>query len=255
MKKTSISIVGSGNVATHLAIAFYQAGHEIKQVLSRSFDHAQQLAIRVAAKPTDNINAIDTTVDACFLCVGDDALYDLGLDLHLRKSLVIHTSGATPASVLKKVSPRYGVVWSPQTFIRDIAMDYSRLPLCIEGSTDSTEKEIESLFSEITTHIYHLNGEQRQQAHLAAVMISNFVNAINATAQEYMEQHNLDFEMLRPLAEQTLRKWDFGNLWAQQTGPARRGDTKTIDTQRRMLNDQPELLNLYDILTNLIRSK
>lgn len=255
MKKTSISIVGSGNVATHLAIAFHQAGHEIRQVLSRTYTHAQQLALRVGAKPTDNISSIDTTVEACLLCVGDDALYDLGLDLHLRNSLVIHTSGATPATVLKRVCPRYGVVWSPQTFIKDIAMDYSRLPLCIEGCNDSTEKEIETLFSGISNYIYHLDGEQRRQAHLAAVMVNNFVNAINATAQEYMEQHNLDFEMLRPLAEQTLRKWDFGNLWAQQTGPASRGDAKTLDSQRRMLNDQPELLKLYDTLTGLIQSK
>ena len=265
MKKTStsqdssrpvtLSIVGSGNVATHLALAFYAAGCNIRQVLSRSFDHAQALAVRVGARPTNRSAELDEDIDVCLLCVGDDALYDLALDLRLPHSIVIHTSGTTPATVLKGISSRYGVVWSPQTFIRDIAMDYARLPLCIEGSTLQVESQIEALVRQVSPCIYRLGLEERRKAHLAAVMVSNFVNAINATAQEYMQEAGLDYEMLRPLAEQTLRKWDYGDLWAQQTGPARRRDEKTLVTQRRMLADNPRLLQLYDLLTEIIQEK
>ena len=253
MKKTNISIVGSGNVATHLALALHDAGCKVRQVLSRSFDHARQLAVRVEAIPIDNPKALDEDIDFCLLCVGDDSIYDLALDLRLRDSIVIHTSGTTPAHILKHISPRYGVVWSPQTFVRDIAMDYSRLPLCIEGSSPAVEQEIESLMRLVSPCIHHLDGEQRLHAHLAAVMVSNFVCAINATAQDYMQSHNLDFEMLRPLAEQTLRKWDYGDLWQQITGPAVRHDDKTIATQRKLLADKPEQLRLYDLLTELIQ--
>ena len=83
--------------------------------------------------------------------------------------------------------------------------------------------------------------------------MSNFVNALNATAQDLMQQEGLDFEMLRPLAEQTLRKWDYGGLWPQQTGPAIRRDEKTLNAQRRQLAEQPDLLRLYDQLTELIQ--
>ena len=265
MKKTStsqdssrpatLSIVGSGNVATHLALAFHAAGCNIRQVLSRSFDHAQALAVRIGARPTNRPAELDEDIDVCLLCVGDDALFDLALDLRLPHSIVIHTSGTTPATVLKGISSRYGVVWSPQTFIRDIAMDYARLPLCIEGSTPQVEGQIEALVRLVSPCIYHLGLEERRKAHLAAVMVSNFVNAINATAQEYMQEAGLDYEMLRPLAEQTLRKWDYGDLWAQQTGPARRRDEKTLVTQRRMLADTPRLLQLYDLLTEIIQEK
>ena len=265
MKKTStsqdssrpvtLSIVGSGNVATHLALAFYAAGCNIRQVLSRSFDHAQALAVRVGARPTNRSAELDEDIDVCLLCVGDDALFDLALDLRLPHSIVIHTSGTTPATVLKGISSRYGVVWSPQTFIRDIAMDYARLPLCIEGSTPQVESQIEALVRQVSPCIYRLGLEERRKAHLAAVMVNNFVNAINATAQEYMQEAGLDYEMLRPLAEQTLRKWDYGDLWAQQTGPARRRDEKTLVTQRRMLADNPRLLQLYDLLTEIIQEK
>lgn len=249
-----ISIIGSGNVATHMALAFGAAGHTIRQVLSRSLDHAQLLAARVGAQAIDKAQQLDADVDVCLLAVGDDALYDLALDLSLPHTLVLHTSGSTPMKVLAPVSARHGVVWSPQTFIRDIAMDYSALPLCIEGSTAKAETEIEELMRSVSGHIYHLNQEQRTHAHLAAVMVSNFTCAIDAMAQQYAGQHGVPFEMLRPLAEQTLRKWDYGALWAQLTGPARRRDEKTLNAQRRLLQGDPDASRLYDLLTDIIQS-
>ena len=253
MKKTNISIVGAGNVATHMALALNAAGHTIRQILSRTLDHAQLLASRVGAKAINNPLQLDKDIDVCLLAVGDDALYDLALDLRLPTTLVIHTSGSTPIKVLAPISARYGVVWSPQTFIRDIAMDYPTLPLCIEGSTPRAEAEIEELMGSISQHIYHLNQEQRSHAHLAAVMVSNFTCAIDAIAQQYAEQHDIPFDILRPLAEQTLRKWDYGNLWAQLTGPARRHDEKTLTTHRRLLRDNQEAAQLYNLLTDIIQ--
>jgi predicted short-subunit dehydrogenase-like oxidoreductase (DUF2520 family) len=227
----------------------------VHQVLSRSFEHAQMLARRVDAQPIDRWQRLDEDADVYLLAVTDDALYDLALDLRLPSALVLHTSGSTPLTVLKPISRRHGVVWSPQTFVRDIAMDYRRLPLCIEGSSPEVEVEMEELMSLVIPCIYHLDHEQRRQAHLAAVWVSNFVNALNATAQDLMARNGLDFDMLRPLAEQTLRKWDYGNLWLQQTGPAIRHDEKTLNAQRRLLLDQPQLLALYDQLTELIQSR
>lgn len=250
----NISIVGSGNVATHLALALYGAGCTIRQVLSRSLEHAQLLARRVDAQPICDWRRLDEDADVYLFAVGDDALYDLALDLRLPDALVIHTSGATPLSVLKPVSRHHGVLWSPQTFVRDIAMDYRRLPLCLEASTPQDEHSLEELARLISPCIYHLDYEQRRHAHLAAVMVSNFVNALNATAHDYLHSHGLNPEMLRPLAEQTLAKWDYGDLWLQQTGPAARRDGKTLDAQRRLLANDPELLALYDQLTSLIQS-
>jgi len=255
LRKTNISVIGSGNVATHLALALHGAGCCIRQVFSRSFEHAQMLARRVDAHPVNQWQRLDEDADVYLMAVSDDALYDLALDLRLPDALVIHTSGTTPISVLKPISRRHGVLWSPQTFVRDIAMDYRRLPLCIEGSTPEVADDIEQLASLVSPCLYRLDYQQRLRAHLASVWVSNFVNAINATAQDLMVQEGLDFGMLRPLAEQTLRKWDYGDLWMQQTGPAIRRDEKTLNAQRRQLLDQPELLRLYDQLTELIQNK
>lgn len=258
MKKTStksISIIGSGNVATHLALALFSAGHVVKQVLSREYDHAQLLAQRVGAQPVNRIELLEPGADIYILAVGDDALYDLALDLSLPQSIVVHTSGSTPADVLKPVSRRYGVVWSPQTFVRDIAMNYSHLPICIEGCNEAVADELQALFGTFTDNMHRLTFEQRRWAHLAAVVVSNFGNAVNAVAQDIMQQHDLDFNILRPLAEQTIRKWDYGDLRSQQTGPAVRRDEKTLNAQRRLLLDHPQWLELYNLLTDIIQSR
>ena len=242
-------------MATHLALAFHAAGHTICQVLSREYDHAQLLAQRVGAQPINRQDLLRTDAEVYVLAVGDDSLFDLALELQLPEALVLHTSGATSAEVLRPVSRRYGVVWSPQTFVRDISMDYSRLPFCVEGCTADVADELEQLMLTVSCNVYTLTYEQRRWAHLSAVMVSNFVNAVNAAAQQTMQQHGLDFDMLRPLAGQTLRKWDYGDLRVQQTGPAVRHDDSTIKAQRRLLSDSPELLRLYDLMTEIIQKQ
>ena len=251
---STITFIGSGNVATHLAMALRAVGHTILQVFSREYDHAARLADAVGASATDRLNHLRDDADVYILAVSDDALYELPLDLRFPQALVLHTSGSTPITVLDRISRRNGVVWSPQTFVRDIAIDYQHLPLCIEGSNAAATAAIEGLFSSVTPHIYRLDHAQRCRAHLAAVMVSNFVNAINGEAQSLMQHCGLDFNMLRPLAEQTLRKWDYGDLRRQQTGPAVRHDNKTLAMHRRMLADDPTLLQLYDMMTEIIQA-
>ena len=134
-------------------------------------------------------------------------------------------------------------------------MDYAALPFCIEGSTPEVEKQIRQLVELVSTHVYSVSSSQRQWLHLAAVMVNNFGNAVNALAQDLLDQHQIPFEILHPLVTMTAEKIKQGNLWHQQTGPARRKDQKTIDNQRRLLADNEQLLALYDLLTELIQQR
>jgi len=251
---STITFIGSGNVATHLATAFHRAGHQILQVWSREYDHAESLANRVFAEPIDRLSLLYTNADVYILAVTDDALFDLALDLKLRDALVLHTAGAVSLRVLQPISRRHGVVWSPQTFIRDVALDYPSLPFCIEGSSSEVTDTIRELVATVSTHVYDVSTEQRKWLHLAAVMTNNFGNAINAIAQDLLQEHGLPFEILHPLIETTAEKLKHGSLWRQQTGPARRHDQKTIDNQRSLLADDARLLQLYDLMTELIQT-
>lgn len=251
----TITIIGSGNVATHLAKALHAAGHQILQIWSREYDHAEALANQVFAEPIDRLNLLYPTADVYILAVTDDALFDLALDLRLRDALVLHTAGSVSLRVLQPISRKNGVIWSPQTFIRDIPMDYSQLPFCIEGSSPEVEDAIRDLLQPVSQHIFRVDTDQRQWLHLAAVMTNNFGNAINALAQDILQQHNIPFEILHPLITMTAEKIKQGGLWQQQTGPARRRDQKTIDNQRRLIANNEQLLKIYDLLTETIQDK
>lgn len=251
----TITLIGSGNVATHLAKAFHNAGYQILQIWSREYDHAEALANQVFAEPIDKLSLLYPTADVYVLAVADDALFDLALDLRLRDALVLHTAGAVSLNVLKPISRKHGVVWSPQTFIRDVDMDYSELPFCIEGSSPDVTTNIMELLRPVSSHLFKIDTQQRQWLHLAAVMVNNFGNAVNAMAQDIIQSHNIPFKILHPLITMTAEKIKHGGLWQQQTGPARRHDQKTIDNQRRLLADDKKMLKLYDLLTEIIQEK
>ena len=223
----TITLIGSGNVATHLAKAFHNAGCQILQIWSREYDHAEALANQVFAEPINKLSLLYPTADVYIMAVTDDALFDLALDLRLRDALVLHTAGSVSLKVLQPISRKHGVLWSPQTFISGIEMN----------------------------HVYTVDTQQRQWLHLAAVMVNNFGNAINALAQDLLTEHNIPFEILHPLITMTADKIKQGKgLWQQQTGPARRQDQKTIDNQRRLVADNDKMLQLYDLMTELIQA-
>lgn len=248
-----ITFIGSGNVATHLAQAASIAGHQIVQVMSREYDHAATLADKVQAQPVDTLAQLTNEADVYILATSDDALYDLACDLRINRRLVLHTSGSVPMHILSHISRSHGVLYIPQTFVRDIPMDYAHLPICIEGSDPIALKKIQTLASSISDKSYHLDSNQRRQLHLASVMVSNFGNALHAIAQQMLTQNQIPFEILHPLIEATTQKIHQGSLWQLQTGPAVRRDTKTIDAHRRMLAENNDLLQLYDLMTKLIQ--
>lgn len=251
----TITLIGSGNVATHLAKAFHNAGYQILQIWSREYDHAEALANQVFAEPINKLSLLYPTADVYIMAVTDDALFDLALDLRLRDALVLHTAGSVSLKVLQPISRKHGVLWSPQTFISGIEMNYSELPFCIEGSSPDVEAQIRQLIEPVSPHVYTVDTQQRQWLHLAAVMVNNFGNAINALAQDLLTEHNTPFEILHPLITMTADKIKQGKgLWQQQTGPARRQDQKTIDNQRRLVADNDKMLQLYDLMTELIQA-
>ena len=249
-----ISIIGSGNVATHLALALYGRGHKIDQIWSRNLDHATTLAQRVEAIPIDDISQLIPNANVYILAVADDAIRSLAKDIRVGNALVLHTSGATPKEVLEDCSFRFGVLWSPQTFIRDVALEYNELPFCIEGSDPKTEDDIEEFIGMISQHIYHTNLQQRQYLHLSAVFVNNFTNGLYGIAQKICREHDVPFEILHPLVLNTARKVQWGDVRYQLTGPAVRNDTKTLAVHRKLLAGDKATLQLYNRLTDLLRS-
>ncbi|MGB3619399.1 MAG: DUF2520 domain-containing protein, partial [Catalinimonas sp.] len=165
----------------------------------------------------------------------------------------VHTSGALPLAALGGVAERTGVLYPLQTFSDDRAVDWSEVPLLIEGSEATTTELLTALAARLSEHVHPVRSEQRRQLHLAAVFACNFTNHLLLIADEVMRGVDLDPTLLHPLVRETFEKALTIGPEAAQTGPARRNDVGTMRWHEASLAARPELLELYRTLSERIQ--
>ena len=244
-----ITFIGSGNVATHMAAALKNAGHRIVQVYSPDFQHASMLAYHVGAQATNELHAIIPDTDLFIVSVKDDAIIELVKALAKHQKLIVHTSGSTDLNSLLAFTDRAGVLYPLQTFSKSREVDFAAVPLCIEGANDDIKNQLEQLAYTISKNVYSINSADRKILHLAAVFACNFPNYLYTVAQQLLAEHQMKFDMLKPLILETAQKVQEQPPAAVQTGPAVRNDRVTMDTHLQMLGHQPYLQEIYSLLS------
>lgn len=246
-----IAIIGSGNVATQIALAASAAGMQVVAVYSRTKQNAEVLAGRL-----DNCLATDVChalpdADFYIIAVKDDAIPGIAqqlVEVH-PDALVVHTAGSVGMDVLCKHFVRCGVVYPMQTFSRDRVLDFAIVPIFVEGSQAAVTENLRTFAEQLSRRVTVLDSEGRRYLHLASVFACNFVNHCYDKAFGICAEHGIDPMVLLPLIDETAAKVHSLSPHNGQTGPARRGDTTVIDGQRALLNDNPELRRLYDSLS------
>lgn len=247
-------MIGSGNVATHLSTQLHKAKHEIVQVYSRTRRHAQALAKKVNTRFTTQLRRIDTSADLYIVSISDDGVKDVVSKLTQflpEKSRIAHTSGVLGLSVYPDHFRHGGIFYPLQTFTIGVDVDFSRVPLLIEGKSPALIKELKTLGKSISNRVVTgVSIEEKERLHLAAVFVNNFTNHMVHVAQQICEESKLDFELLRPLLLQTVEKLNHVNAGDAQTGPAIRGDKKTTHKHLKMLQDHPDWQRIYTVISN-----
>lgn len=242
---TQIVFIGAGNVATHMAQAFYHAGIEIKAVYSRTIQSAHELAQKVKAFATNDITAIPES-DIYIYCVKDDALSKMATINSLRfpHAMHIHTSGSTPADVFQ--SDYFGVIYPMQTFSKKAELDFNEVRCFIEGNNEQSLEQIRLLAESVSTHVCPLNSEARLGLHAAAVFACNFTNHCFTLAEKIlMEKTGLPFKTIMPLIDETVKKVHLLPPALAQTGPAVRYDQNIIKKHLDMLKDDALIQEIY----------
>ena len=74
-------------------------------------------------------------------------------------------------------------------------------------------------------------------------------------AEEFLEDRELDFDLLKPLIIETAAKAADIDPVNAQTGPARRGDENTIKKHLDLLEGNPEYKQLYQLISEQILKK
>jgi predicted short-subunit dehydrogenase-like oxidoreductase (DUF2520 family) len=248
-----VALVGSGNVATHIGLALNAAGIEVSQVWSRQIEHAKILASQIAANPISNLKEIDQTIDFCMIAVKDDAISIVAEELSGFKGIIVHTSGAVDLTVFNGLFEKYGVCYPLQTFSIAKQVDFSAIPICIEANNKETLDDIEVLARKLSKNVVEVDSNKRKILHLAAVFACNFTNHLYALAGDLLEGNGLAFDLIRPLILETAEKVQYALPVDVQTGPAVRNDELTLKKHEELLLKQPQLLSIYQILSDSIK--
>lgn len=241
-----ICMIGAGNVATHLSLALQRSGHEITQVFSRTEETAKVLAERLNCPYTNNIQEI-FQAQLSIIAISDDAINTISSKI---SGPVVHTSGTKPLEIL--LNSASGVFYPLQTFSKNKDVDFRNIPICIEANNKEIMSLLQNIANSISDHVYSISSEQRKNLHLSAVIACNFSNLMYQFASEICSTHNISFEMLKPLINETSEKINHISAVKAQTGPAQRKDLETIKEQLLLLEKDKEKKEIYKLLTQSI---
>ena len=247
----NIVLIGAGNVATHLGLALKKSKHNIVQVYSKHMLSAKTLADKLKCQAISSLTEITLNADIYIIAVKDDAIAEVAKQLNLKDKIVVHTSGSVSIEALQNSSKNYGVFYPLQTFSKDKKVDFKKVPLCLETNNSKTFKTIEALANSISNNTQKISSEQRLTIHIAAVFACNFSNHLYAIANELLKSNKLSLDILKPLIEETAEKIKNNPPVKMQTGPAIRGDKKTMEKHLKQLTDNKQK-QLYKLISSSI---
>ncbi|MFK7843912.1 MAG: Rossmann-like and DUF2520 domain-containing protein [Rhodothermales bacterium] len=258
--KPGVVIVGTGAVGTALAHAFYHIGYPVKAIVSRDKQRAQLLAGKVGSPFAFSLSdRLPTDAKLIFLCIPDDAISPtaklLTESLDWEDKIVAHTSGALAASALQPLARKgaYLMSFHPvQTFSNTSEYPFAGIYIGIEGDPEAVAEGVKIAHAFQAKEVI-LTADKKPRYHLAASIASNFFVTLMAMACDVLEsigmERNEAIAMLRPLVTQTCTNVTSTLPELVLTGPAARGDQKTLKVHLDAIeNHLPHYEPLYKAL-------
>ncbi|WP_036384423.1 Rossmann-like and DUF2520 domain-containing protein [Muricauda sp. MAR_2010_75] len=244
----SIVILGTGNIAKHLVGALSKAKEvRLAQVVGRNQE--QLLWFSGFAPISTDFGAI-MDADVYLIAVKDDAIVEVSKHLSDKKGIVAHTSGAAEMDSLPMENR--GVFYPLQSFTEGRPLDFKSIPFCIEAHRKQSAEILKALASRLSDNVYDIDSQQRKKLHLAAMFVSNFSNYLYGVGEKLCLEEGLPFDLLKPLIRETAEKVQVMPPKEAQTGPARRGDQKTMQAHLSLLKDEKQI-ELYKLFSEAIK--
>lgn len=230
-------IIGSGNVAYHLAKALKESGVQITSLFGRN-----EIALAEIASELKIPFETETLPDAEFylICVSDSAVEEISKLIKKENCLVAHTSGSLPVDILK-CKGRKASFYPLQTFSKDKMLDYSQIPFFIEAENHDDEEFLIKTAKAISEKVLVADYEKRKYIHLTAVFACNFVNHLFARAKEISDSQDIPFDFFLPLIDETVQKIKFLDPKTAQTGPAVRNDKRILELHEKLIQNDEQM--------------
>jgi predicted short-subunit dehydrogenase-like oxidoreductase (DUF2520 family) len=254
MKPESVSFIGAGNLAWHLAPTLDNVGYAVREVYSKKRRNAIALAEKLyQCEVIEDLDFSDSPSRIFIISITDDAIEEVVGKIRLpAQSLVVHTSGSKSISVLEKAKANTGVFYPLQTFTKNRKIQFDDIPIFVESADASSERRLMAMGKSISKKVTKISSEERKVLHLAAVFAANFSNHMLTLSKEVMFKHGLSFDYLKPLIAETLNKSLQIGPENAQTGPARRGDLQILDSHMELLKEDPDVAEIYRTISQHI---
>ncbi|WP_420601418.1 Rossmann-like and DUF2520 domain-containing protein [Flagellimonas sp.] len=242
-----VIILGTGNVAEHLCKAFsFKNSVNVTQVYGRNVESLKKF--NAYTETCSDPKAIkEATI--YIIAVTDMAIADVSKLLSNKKGIVTHTSGAMGIDTL--TFENAGVFYPLQTFTEGKTLDFKSIPICIEAKQKSALNELDKLAQSISNNVHEITSDQRKKLHLAAVFANNFTNHLYQISEDLCKDSELPFSLLHPLIKETAEKIQSMSPKDAQTGPARRGDKKSMENHLKLLKTKKQT-DLYTLFSEAI---
>ncbi len=246
-----VTLIGAGNLATQLGKSLKKAGVIISQVYSRTEESAQTLGELLETEWVTDATQVHDEADIYIFSVKDSVLCDLISEVCKGRGdkLFLHTAGSMPMSCFEGKAQYYGVFYPMQTFSKSKDVNFERIPVFIEGNSIETEEVIRSLANKLSQRVIRLSSADRKYLHLAALWACNFTNYCYTVAADILSEHDIPFDVMLPLINETTEKIQKICPKAGQTGPAVRGDKNVMSQQLELMSDRENLQELYKMLS------
>ncbi|WP_300672558.1 DUF2520 domain-containing protein [Soonwooa sp.] len=243
-----IAIIGSGNVAYHLAKALKGNQQNLVQIFGRN-----EVALKSIADELDIPFSTTELADAdlYIISISDSSVEEVSMRINKPDAIVAHTSGSLPKEILNG-NYRKASFYPLQTFSKTKDLDFKTIPFFIDAEDKDVEKVLVDLASKMSNYVEVADFEKRKYIHLTAVFACNFVNHLFARAKEISDSQKIPFDYFMPLIEETFDKIKSVNPKDAQTGPAVRNDKRILELHKELLKN-PEQLAIYNVMNTSIK--
>lgn len=243
-------IVGPGRVGTAMAVALQRGGYSV--VATGGGGESRRRFRSLLGEDATIDASSEPAADLTVIAVPDGVIESVARDIAgrgaiTRGQLAVHLSGAVPSSVLEPLRGLGADVLAmhPLRTISDPATAASQLQgtvFTLEGDAQALERG-RDLVQSLGGIPWAVTPDQKTRIHAAAVLSSNAVLALLATALDVASDQPGDAEIALPallsLAEGAISNASREGLAGALTGPVARSDVETVRRHLQMLGGEP----------------
>jgi predicted short-subunit dehydrogenase-like oxidoreductase (DUF2520 family) len=259
--KTTITLIGAGNLAQAIGPALRVAGYTIHAVAGRASAQSRKRAVMLAKKLGAEAVALEDASpdsDIIWICHTDDALANTAKWLAhkpgWKNKIVFHSSGALTSNVLaplKRAGASTASLHPMMTFVPGSKPKMNGVPFAVEGDSLAVAAA-RRIVKDIGGEIFKIQKKAKPLYHALGSFSSPLLVATLVTAERIGHAAGLTASQTRkvmaPILRQTLKNYLENGAAVAFSGPIKRGDINTVRRHLEELKPVPAASEVYRAL-------